>query len=243
MSRLFRKLVYLLYTRSYTMSNMLDAAFINLAPEPPPSASPGYEVPLHVEPDCLHLLFDEISHGVLVISPKGRVLHSNRAARDEMTRNGVLFVSQDELQTMSPMDGKLLHAALAKASGGVRSLVKLSGSGITLMLSAIPLKHRPGSTCEQIALFFERRGICDTGMFVFFARSHRLTRTEEQVLNLLCRGMSTPDIAKELDVAVSTVRSHVRSLCIKTGAKGAREMVNRIATLPPVGATLRLEMH
>jgi DNA-binding CsgD family transcriptional regulator len=78
---------------------------------------------------------------------------------------------------------------------------------------------------------------------VFFARSHRLTRTEEQVLNLLCRSMSTPDIAKELDVAVSTVRSHVRSLCIKTGAKGAREMVNRIATLPPVGATPRLEMH
>ena len=104
------------------------------------------------------------------------------------------------------------RAALAKASGGIRSLVKLSGSGITLMLSAIPLKHRPGSTCEQIALFFERRGICDSGMFVFFARSHRLTRTEEQVLNLLCRGMSTPDIALELDVAVSTVRSHVRSL-------------------------------
>lgn len=225
------------------MSNMLNAAFLDPDPQLPQAASAGYDVPLDAEQDCLHLLFDEISHGMLVVSPQGRVLHSNRAARDEMTRNGVLFVRQDELQTMSPMDGKLLHAALAKAGGGIRSLVKLSGSGITLMLSALPLKNNSGTYCEQIALFFERRGICDSGMFVFFARSHRLTRTEEQVLNLLCRSMSTPDIAKELDVAVSTVRSHVRSLCIKTGAKGAREMVNRIATLPPVGATPRLEMH
>ena len=222
------------------MSNMLDAAFLDLVPQLDHSC---HEVPLSLEPDSLHLLFDEISHGVLVTSPQGRVLHSNRAARDEMTQHGVLYVRHDTLQTLSPMDGKLLHAALDKASGGVRSLVKLSGSGITLMLSAIPLKHQPGIRCKQIALFFERRAICDSGMFVFFARSHRLTRTEEQVLNLLCRSMSTPDIALTLDVAVSTVRSHVRSLCIKTGAKGARELVNRIATLPPVGATRLLQMH
>jgi DNA-binding CsgD family transcriptional regulator len=222
------------------MSNMLDAAFLDLIPQP---ARHGLEVPMDAESDCLHLLFDEISHGMLVVDPEGRVQHSNRAARDEMSRHGILYVRHDALQTLSPIDGKLLHAALAKASGGVRSLVRLSGSGITLMLSAIPLKHRPGTHCEQIALFFERRAICDSGMFVFFARSHRLTRTEEQVLNLLCRSMSTPDIALELDVAVSTVRSHVRSLCIKTGAKGAREVISRVATLPPVGATPRLQMH
>jgi len=44
-------------------------------------------------------------------------------------------------------------------------------------------------------------------------------------------------------VIVEHFRSHVRSLCIKTGAKGARELINRIATLPPVGATRLLEMH
>ena len=225
------------------MSTMQDTGFLNLTPQLPRPHHPGHAAPLEVEPDCLHLLFDEISHGLLVVTPQRRVLHSNRAARDEMIRNGVLHVHDDELKTLSPMDGKLLQAALLKASGGVRSLVKLSGSGITLTLSAVPLRHRLGSNCERIALFFERTAICDSGMFVFFARSHRLTRTEEQVLNLLCRSMSTPDIALELEVAVSTVRSHVRSLCIKTSSRGSRELVNRIATLPPVGATLRLEMH
>lgn len=225
------------------MSNMLDAAFLDLVPQLPHPAPAGREVSLEVEPDCLQLLFDETSHGMLVVSPNGRVLHSNPAARDEMTRYGVLHVHHEELRALSPMDGKLLQAALVKARDGIRSLVKLSGSGITLMLSAVPLKHRSGASCEHIALFFERRAICDSGMFVFFARSHRLTRTEEQVLNLLCRSMSTPDIALELDVAVSTVRSHVRSLCIKTGARGARDLINRVATLPPVGVARRLEMH
>ena len=225
------------------MSNMLDTVFLDPFSQALPSIQPSREVPLDVEQDWLHLLFDEISHGMLVVSLEGRVLHSNRAARSEMDRDGVLFERHDALQTLSPLDGKLLQAALAKASGGVRSLVKLSGSGVTLMLSVVPLKYRPGTTCEQIALFFERRAVCDSGMFIFFARSHRLTRTEEQVLNLLCRSMSTPDIALELEVAVSTVRSHVRSLCIKTGARGARELINRIATLPPVGATPSLQLH
>ena len=35
------------------------------------------------------------------------------------------------------------------------------------MLSATPLKHQPDIRCKQIALFFERRAICDSGMFVF----------------------------------------------------------------------------
>ena len=225
------------------MSNMLDTVFLDQTPQSAQCARPEHEFPLNVQQDFLRLLFDEISHGILILSPLGQVLHGNRAAHEEMTQTGVLYVSQNKLLALSSIDGKLLQAALDKASDGIRSLVTLSGSGITLMLSAMPLTYRLGSKCDQIALFFERRAICDTGMFVFFARNHHLTRTEEQVLNLLCRSMSTPDIAVELDVAVSTIRSHVRSLCIKTGAKGARELINRIATLPPVGAPRRLELH
>jgi DNA-binding CsgD family transcriptional regulator len=33
---------------------------------------------------------------------------------------------------------------------------------------------------------------------------------------------------------VSTIRSHVRSICAKTRASGVREIVRRVAVLPPV---------
>ena len=61
-----------------------------------------------------------------------------------------------------------------------------------------------------------------------------LTATEEQVLGILCQGYSAPQAARQLKVAVSTVRSHVRSLCAKTRSNGVRELVSRVAVLPPV---------
>ena len=222
---------------------MLDVRFLESPPDKNLDLTVEQDNEQDNDPNILSLLFDEISHGVLVVNPQGRVTHSNRAARATMAGCGVLYTQQGELLALSPIDAKLLYAALDKASAGVRSLVKLSGSGVTLTLSAVPLQFKPGQACQQIALFFERTAICDSGMFVFFARSHGLTRTEEQVLTLLCRGLSTPDIATELNVAVSTVRSHARALCFKTGSKGCRELINRIATLPPVGVTPKLHLH
>ena len=69
---------------------------------------------------------------------------------------------------------------------------------------------------------------------VLFRPQPRATATEEQVLGILCQGFSAPQIAAQMKVAVSTVRSHVRSLCIKTRSSGVRELVSRIAVLPPV---------
>ena len=64
------------------------------------------------------------------------------------------------------------------------------------------------------------------------------------MLGILCQGFSAPQVAAKLNVAVSTVRSHVRSLCAKTRSSGVRELVNRVAVLPPVAPTLRHEvMH
>lgn len=38
----------------------------------------------------------------------------------------------------------------------------------------------------------------------------------------------------QMKVAVSTVRSHVRSLCAKTSTRGVRQLVNLVAALPPL---------
>jgi DNA-binding CsgD family transcriptional regulator len=78
--------------------------------------------------------------------------------------------------------------------------------------------------------------VCDAVMLCFFARTHGLTPTEEQVLAILCQGYSAPQIAVQLNVAVSTVRSHVRSMCAKTHTNGVRALVGQVAVLPPIGA-------
>jgi DNA-binding CsgD family transcriptional regulator len=88
-----------------------------------------------------------------------------------------------------------------------------------------------------------RVGVSESGVFGAFARNHGLTHTEEQVLVFLCRCLSTPEIAIQMKVAVSTVRSHVRSLCAKTASSGVRELVNRVAILPPVAPLPLGQIH
>lgn len=180
-------------------------------------------------------LLDELAHGVLVTTLEGLVEHANQAARHELARRRVLTTRQSLLCGCTPESGNILREALAKVAHGKRSLIVLpAAQGPCLTLAALPLKARATDCSPRAAFLFARASVCDALMLGFFARSHGLTATEEHVLGILCEGFSAPQIAVEMKIAVSTVRSHVRSLCAKTRSSGVRELVSRLAILPPV---------
>ena len=188
---------------------------------------------------------DELAYGVMVTGLESQVLHANQAARNELARRRVLGVRNQLLYSCTPDDGKTLQEALIKAGQGKRSLITLSEpDGFRLTMAVIPLRADDPSAQGKAAFMFSRPSVCESLMLCFFARSHGLTATEELVLGILCQGYSAPQAAAQLKVAVSTIRSHVRSLCAKTRSCGVRELVNRVAVLPPVAPTLRHEvMH
>jgi DNA-binding CsgD family transcriptional regulator len=219
------------------MNTMLDAGFADPALL---IASPGLS---DSGADTLSTLIDILAHGLLVLDERGRLVHANQIARVELNRARVLCKAGDEIHAVNPADHKGLQLALTKAGAGKRSLINVTGAGSSLMLAVVPLKPEADSWKSRTALFFSRTEICESGMVGFFARSHGLTQTEEQVLTILCRGLSTPEIALQMKVAVSTVRSHVRSLCAKTGSSGVRELVNRVAVLPPVAPCHLVQIH
>jgi LuxR family maltose regulon positive regulatory protein len=61
--------------------------------------------------------------------------------------------------------------------------------------------------------------------------SERLSERELEVLRLLNSDLSTPDIANELIVAVSTVRSHVKSIYSKLNVHSRLEAIDRAKDL------------
>lgn len=193
----------------------------------------------------LALLVDELAYGVLVTALDGQLLHANQAARHELSRFRVLGMVDSMLQARGNDDARTLQDALCRVAEGKRSLITLScAEGPNLTLAVLPLKDDVGVTPSRAALLFARASVCESLMLCFFARSHGLTMTEEHVLGILCQGYSAPEIARQMNVAVSTVRSHVRSLCAKTRSSGVRELVNRVAVLPPVAPSLKHEqMH
>jgi DNA-binding NarL/FixJ family response regulator len=58
-----------------------------------------------------------------------------------------------------------------------------------------------------------------------------LTSREWEVLDLLCRDMTTDEIADSLVVSVETVRSHVKSVLRKLGVRSRREAVEAASRL------------
>jgi DNA-binding CsgD family transcriptional regulator len=184
----------------------------------------------------LALLMDELAHGVLVASATGQLLHANQAARHELARRQMLTVHEGQLQTTDERQSRVLVQALEKADTGLRSLIALRAGSGRLSIAVVPLRGQQPRASVPIALFLSRASVCDALMLCFFARSHGLTPAEEQVLSILCQGYSAPEIASQLNVAVSTVRSHVRSLCAKTHSNGVRALVGQVAVLPPLGA-------
>lgn len=213
-----------------------NAAFLEAAPSFPLDETDSV-------PALLACLVDELAHGVLVVSAQGKLLHVNQAARRELDRGVVLGAERGELKVLMPPDAKAFQTALSKAIAGKRGLIRLAGEGADFTLALVPLQRQMGVPCDRIALVLSRVGVSESGVFGAFARNHGLTHTEEQVLVLLCRCLSTPEIAVQMKVAVSTVRSHVRSLCAKTASSGVRELVNRVAILPPIAPSPVGQIH
>jgi DNA-binding CsgD family transcriptional regulator len=189
-------------------------------------------------------LVDELAHGVVLAGVEGRVLHANQAARQVLARRQALAVHEGHLQAHDPKQTRVLLDALAKGGAGKRSMVSLRcPAGWCVSVAVVPLRgERPGRA-PTLALFLSRASVCDSLMLCFFARSHGLTHSEEQVLAILCQGHSAPEAAMQLDVAVSTVRSHIRSLCAKTQSSGVRTLLGRVAVLPPLGSSLHHPVH
>ena len=193
--------------------------------------------------DLLGLLVDELAHGVMIVNTQGWILHANRAALSALQRGVGLASTHGGLKLKSVPDPNRLTLALGQAATGKRSLSRFEGSGGSTNLALVPLNRQSAGPCARIALLLSRDESCEPSLLASFAQSYRLTRTEEQVLQLLCRCLSAPEIAIELKVAVSTIRSHVRSLCLKTSTHGARQLINRVMALPQLAPAVATPAH
>lgn len=62
--------------------------------------------------------------------------------------------------------------------------------------------------------------------------SYRLTRSEAKVVLALCQGGSLREIASRLDIAYDTLRTHLKRIYQKTGARSQRDLVQLFVRMP-----------
>lgn len=186
----------------------------------------------------LAAVLDEIDYGLVLLDADARVVHLNQAARVELDGAHPLLQHGRGIQARRAPDKPALADALDAAQRGLRRMLALGDPARRTNVAVVPLAG-PRGTGSATLLVLGKREVCETLSVQGFARCHRLTGAETRVLIELCRGTPPGEIASELGVAVSTVRTQIGNVRLKTGAASIRALVRQVAVLPPLVSVLR----
>jgi DNA-binding CsgD family transcriptional regulator len=182
---------------------------------------------------------DEVDYGLLLLSADRQVLHVNQAARQALRGEHPLVLLGGELRARSSHDAApLLDALRLAAERGLRHLLSLGEGGRRVHLSVVPLGAAGADAGVLVVL--GRRQVSGVLAVQCFARAHRLSTVEEQVLHALCEGLAPSQIAADHGVKIATVRTQISSIRAKTGTSTIRDLVQMVARLPPLVGVLRL---
>lgn len=179
-------------------------------------------------------VLDEIDYGLLLVTPDGTVRYGNQLGLREVLDNGALHLVQGRVQARTSGDQTALHSALADARRGLRRLVSASHEGAPVNVAVVPVGDADTGGEPLALLVFGKRQASETLTVDFYGRTHGLTSAELSVLKSMCAGLKPKEIARRQGVAISTVRSHICSIRIKTQTGSIRDLMSRVAVLPPI---------
>ncbi len=188
----------------------------------------------------LALALDETDYGAVILDDSQHVLYANHQARSELIAPHALLLQGEELQAQRPMDQRALDEAFHAASHrGIRRLISLGEHAQQVSLSVVPLSPEGDWQAPAVLLMIGRSQLCPNLSVQGFAKLHRLSPVEEQVLQGLCQSISPSDIAQRHGVALSTIRTQISNIRVKTCTDSIRSLVHHISMLPPLIGALR----
>ena len=192
----------------------------------------------------IHLLvraLDALDYGVMLVNDKAWVRFASLAALRVCRSAHGIRVNDGHLQAEQTSEQQKLLRALAAARMGRRSLLTFRSPEPTLSLAIVPLGESATdlTTGEStVLLVFGKRQVCEPLSVDFFASQHQLTMAETSVLKGLLNGLRPAQIAQDAGVAMSTVRTHISNMRLKTASKSIGELVRLVTVLPPIVSLL-----
>ncbi len=180
-------------------------------------------------------LLDQVGCGICVVDESMQMVYSNSRARE--MRFAQWFDDSGRLEIKAGNSGALqMRAAIASALFGKASIMQLfdAGTCVVIALSPIDMEHHD----RAVLITSERVHLLQSATFQVYAKALRLTPKEIEVLVELTRGRQPKVVANDMNLSIETVRSHIKSLLGKASAGCLRELLLRVATLPPIVATV-----
>jgi DNA-binding CsgD family transcriptional regulator len=187
---------------------------------------------------------ERLNFGVLLLGPDAELRHANRRAEDIARRTRAFSAgATGRLQASAAgVSSKLLKAVQAASPGNAPREVagtplRLRGAtGTEVHAFVVPVpagtQHLEDSV---VALMFVADPECTLPNFPEKLRQiYHLSPTEAQLAEALVNGRSLKEFAVERGTSLNTVRTQLRSLAAKVGAKRQVDVVRCILTGPAV---------
>ncbi len=192
---------------------------------------------------------DGLSTAILFVDASGRITHANAAGSAMVAAGDVLRAPLGRLAASDPdVHRALRDIFLAAASGdaavGARGVaVPLVGrDGEHYVAHVLPLSSgaRRGagaSYAAAAALFVQKAALATHSPPEVIAKTYRLTPMELRVLLAIVEVGGAPQVAETLGIGEGTVKTHLKRLYEKTGARRQADLVKLFAgyTSPLLG--------
>ncbi|MDB5894180.1 MAG: hypothetical protein JWQ88_1711 [Rhodoferax sp.] len=210
------------------------SAFDPIAVIPPP-VFPSHQPEFHTEA-LLTAALEQVAYGLALVHIDTRQIRfANGLAREALQEPGNahtgLCGALGHLAVVQRGHAVQLDRALLRAKSGVRGLISLGAEGTAPSVAVVPLATPVAN--GHALLVFAKRQLCDSSTVALFARERGLTGAEGNVLAAVCTGLRPREIAERHGVQISTVRSQLRSIRLKTRCETIRQLVETISVLPP----------
>jgi DNA-binding CsgD family transcriptional regulator len=212
--------------RAVTISNVLDVRTI--------------------ERDRMAEALDALRHGVLLIDERGAILHANRSAEFMLSADSPIRIAGGILTARSdPANGELRRAIMLAARD--EAAIGRTGVAIRLTDEALPpvFAHvlplaggevRSRLRPRAVAAVFIDASPDEQDRAALLAAAFGLTPAETRVVASLLSGRTLSETASALDIAFTTVKTHLARIFLKTGVSRQAELVRlAMQTASPQG--------
>jgi DNA-binding CsgD family transcriptional regulator len=207
-------------------------------------------IDLHrVDADTLADAVDALAAGVFLVREDAQIARANASGRAMLATRDILREAENTLVAIEPHTRRALHDAIADALGGD---VTLGSRGIAVPLVSrnddryvahvLPLtagaRRQAGLSHAAVAAVFVHKSALDRPLpLATIAEHFRLTPAEVRVLFAIVEVGGVPEAAPMLGISQATVKTHLKHLFQKTGARRQSDLVKLVASFldPLVG--------
>jgi DNA-binding CsgD family transcriptional regulator len=186
-------------------------------------------------------LLDQLKPAVFLLNGAGHITHTNQSGRDILCREDFLRAERGLLVATDPALNRVLHDAVAASvlhdgatQGESIVLPFIARDGERLVGHLLPLttgrRRKIGAAFEATAMLFVSKTSLDAPAAAdVIKRVFKLTPAEVRVLLAVVEHGGVPDTARNLNIAESTVKTHLARIFAKTDTKRQAELVKLTA--------------